>query len=319
MLPTATVRSSDTPQNAFPSIDASLSASVLYPLSAAVKSMLSAKEPQWSKNGYLSLALSEVLHSAKVLFKSETDHNHFVARCSEQIAVKATSTVDSTEYETLKFLETRSPAILAPVPHGVIVVGKVWYIFMSFVPGVNLESVWQSLADSQKRSVSRDLDEMLVELHRIPFEHGNALGGLAAQGCKDTRRHNRTATSPIYSCEGLWEFMYGCARNKETAYGKFLRNQTFPPREQKIVFIHGDFRPANIMVEHQEGGRIQVTGLIDWEMSGFYPEDLECVKALNNLSPIGKDDWYLFLPECISPRNHLESWHADLVWDPYVA
>lgn len=40
------------------------------------------------------------------------------------------------------------------------------------------------------------------------------------------------------------------------------------------------------MVQHQERGRIQMTGLIDWEMSGFYPEDLEWVKALNNLSPI---------------------------------
>jgi hypothetical protein len=54
-------------------------------------------------------------------------------------------------------------------------------------------------------------------------------------------------------------------------------------------------------------------------MSGFYPEDLECVKALNNLSPIENDDWYLYLPECISPRKYLESWHTDLVWDPYVA
>ena len=76
---------------------------------------------------------------------------------------------------------------------------------------------------------------------------------------------------------------------------------------------------ANIMVRYYEGERVQVTGLIDWEMSGFYPEDLECVKALNNLSPIGNDDWYLCLPACISPRKHIESWHTDLVWDPYVA
>lgn len=72
------------------------------------------------------------------------------------------------------------------------------------------------------------------------------------------------------------------------------------------------------MVQYQPDGQVQITGLIDWEMSGFYPEDLECVKALNSLSPIGADDWYRFLPKCISPRDHLESWHADFVWDPYV-
>lgn len=281
--------------------------------------MLSEEEPQWPENGDLSLALSGILRSATVLFQSDTDPSHFVARCGDHIAVKAVSSADSTEYTTLKFLESQAPAILAPKPHGVIAVGNVWYMFMSLVPGVSLESVWQDLTDSQKRSVSSDLDSLLVEVHNLPFEQGSTLGGIAGQGCKDTRRHSRIASAPIHTSEALWDFMYGSARKKDTVYGKFLRQQTFPRLPQRIVFIHGDIRPANIMVQYEDGARIQVTGLIDWEMSGFYPEGLECVKALNNLSPLGTDDWYLFLPECISPRNHLESWHADMVWDPYVA
>lgn len=318
-MSTAILQSADTPTISPPLVDVSSPASVVYPLSAAVKSMLSGKEPRWSESSYLPRALSGILHSATVLFKSQSDHNHFVARCNGQIVVKAISTSDPTEYEALKFLETVSPTFLAPAPHGVIAIGKVWYMFMSCVPGVSLESIWHNLSVSQKKSVSNDLDKVLVELHRIPFQHGDALGGLAAQGCKDTRRHTRKAPGPIYSCEGVWEFMYGSARNKETAYGEFLRRQTFPPREQKIAFIHGDFRPANIMVQHHQDAHVKITGLIDWEMSGFYPKDLECVKALNNLSPIGKDDWYLFLPQCLSPRDHLESWHADVMWDPYIA
>ena len=313
-------RTSSPPHNTLPSIDVSLPAIVLYPLSTTVECLLSGEEPRWSESGYLlSLAISRILCSATVLFQSTADCNHFVAHCSEHIVAKAISTADSTEYTTLKFLETKSPTLLAPKPHGVLAVGKVWYMFMSFIPGVNLETIWQSLEESQKDSLRCDLNKMLLQLHEIPFEFGNMLGGVAGQGCKDTRRHRRTATAPIYTCEGLWDFMYGSARNKETVYGKFLRSQTFPPREQRIVLIHGDFRPANIMVQYHKSGRVQVTGLIDWEMSGFYPEDLECVKALNNLSPIANDDWYLYLPECISPRKHLESWHTDLVWDPYVA
>lgn len=85
------------------------------------------------------------------------------------------------------------------------------------------------------------------------------------------------------------------------------------------MFIRGDVRPANIMAQCQEDARIEVAGLADWEMSGFCLEDLRCVKALNNLSLIEKDDWCLILPECIAPRNgHLESWYADLDWGPYV-
>lgn len=76
--------------------------------------------------------------------------------------------------------------------------------------------------------------------------------------------------------------------------GNYLRNVSphadNPASKPKIPFIHGDFRTANIMVQYQPGGQLEIPGLIDWEMSGFYPEDLECVKALNNLSPIATDD-----------------------------
>jgi thiamine kinase-like enzyme len=37
--------------------------------------------------------------------------------------------------------------------------------------------------------------------------------------------------------------------------------------KHKIVFTHADFRPDNIMIKDGH-----VTGIIDWEMSGWYPE-----------------------------------------------
>ncbi|KJX92981.1 hypothetical protein TI39_contig4472g00002 [Zymoseptoria brevis] len=232
--------------------------------------------------------------------------------------VKAISEPDSTEYSTLQFLEARSPTIPAPRPHGVISIGNTWYMFMDLVPGVNLETVWPSLTEPQKEAISRNLNILLQQLRSVPFEPGTPLGGVGGQGCKDFRRHIRTSDAPIYSTEQLWDFMYGNARKKDTVYGNFLRKQTFPPRKQNIFFIHGDFRPANIMVDHSDEASIQITGLIDWEMSGFYPEDMECIKATNNLSSLDCDEWYLHLPELIDPRHHLKSWHADWLWDPYV-
>jgi aminoglycoside phosphotransferase (APT) family kinase protein len=50
---------------------------------------------------------------------------------------------------------------------------------------------------------------------------------------------------------------------------------------------HGDLHPRNIMVKwegakdegdgHGGGNRIRVTALIDWELSGWYPEYWEFV------------------------------------------
>lgn len=309
----------DPPHSPLWTVDKTLPAMIVCQLSTTVRSLLGEKAPRWSECGnILSRAIFDILESATFLFQSKADCHHFVARCGEHVVVKAISIADSTEYTTLQFLESNVPAVPAPRPHGVISVGDTWYMFMDYIPGVNLATAWPSLTESQKEFLSFELNTLLLRLREAPFECGKRLGGVAGQGCKDTRRFTRTAESPIYTSNELWDFMYGCARNKDTVYGKFLRKQTFPPRQQRIVLTHGDIRPANVMVHCQPGGSIRISGLIDWEMSGFYPEDIECVKALNNLSPIGNDDWYLYLPECISPRHRLESWHADLVWDPYV-
>lgn len=36
-------------------------------------------------------------------------------------------------------------------------------------------------------------------------------------------------------------------------------------------------------------------------MSSFYPEDFEGTKITNNVSPQVVNDWFLFLPPCVSP------------------
>ena len=43
----------------------------------------------------------------------------------------------------------------------------------------------------------------------------------------------------------------------------------------KIVFTHGDLAPRNIMISKD----FVITGIIDWEYGGWYPEYWEYVKA----------------------------------------
>jgi len=46
--------------------------------------------------------------------------------------------------------------------------------------------------------------------------------------------------------------------------------------DHEVVFTHNDFSPRNITVKYG-----QVTGILDWEYSGRYPESWEFVKAFN--------------------------------------
>lgn len=81
----------------------------------------------------------------------------------------------------------------------------------------------------------------------------------------------------------------------------------------KIVFTHGDLRPENIAVDMDDCNQWVVTGLFDWEYSGFYPEYCEAFKCTNCIAPYEDDDWYLFLPNCISPKRYAHWWLLDRV------
>jgi hypothetical protein len=90
-------------------------------------------------------------------------------------------------------------------------------------------------------------------------------------------------------------------------YIEFLRLFS-PIHPQKIVFSHGDLNPGNIMVQLGENGQYPIAGLIDWDGGGFYPEFFECTKATSLMSALEKDDWFLFLPLCISPQQYPILW-----------
>lgn len=86
------------------------------------------------------------------------------------------------------------------------------------------------------------------------------------------------------------------------------------------VFTHGDFKKTNIMVaQDQEGDHAwMVTGIIDWEDSGFYPDYYESTTLTGNLSLVAHDDWYIYLPECISPLKYPVRWLVDRLWDIHL-
>ena len=122
----------------------------------------------------------------------------------------------------------------------------------------------------------------------------------------------------MYNSEEFWKFQYLDSNCRSEIYSKFLGELTYPLRSSNCVFTHGDVHPTNIMVERDNEGKYHISGIIDWERSGFYPEDFECTKITNNLSSLETDDWYLYLPECIAPSRHPARWLADLTWDHYV-
>lgn len=73
----------------------------------------------------------------------------------------------------------------------------------------------------------------------------------------------------------------------EAAFAQVLRNPDDRTRAgHRMSFTHADLNSRNILVDEvvQQGGSLpvgwRVTGIVDWEMTSYYPEYWEYTKAL---------------------------------------
>lgn len=155
-------------------------------------------------------------------------------------------------------------------------------ILMTRLPGVELAEVFDDdLEDSEREAITEELRIMLDAMRSwtaptLPPSISSITGGPIR-----SIRVSGHSLGPFDDEKGLAEFLLASAsahfydstesfeRDLATA-GKLL---DMPPH--RIVFTHGDFAWHNFLVD---GGR--VTGCIDWECAGWYPEYWEFTTPL---------------------------------------
>jgi aminoglycoside phosphotransferase (APT) family kinase protein len=157
------------------------------------------------------------------------------------------------------------------------------------MPGVTLESVWRSLSELGKLLISQQLHELFLDLRELPFTTG-LLGAVSGPVCTDHRRGTRMTTKPTRTIDEFDEFRFSNPLFGSPVYLKFLQQISKSHQPTRVVFTHGDVRTANILVEKGCDGTYTISGVIDWETSGFYPEDFECSKITTTMRPQEKDD-----------------------------
>lgn len=193
-----------------------------------------------------------------------------------------------------------APDIAAPRPLGMMTPKATSYIFMSFVPGITLDKIWSSLSDGQKDLISDQLNDLLLRLRNLQKPDHLPLGGVGGERCKDTRRHTRSCRKVIATVAGYEDFIFSDPHFGGSVYIQVLRRlaSSLP---STVVFSHGIIRPGNIVVHANNDDQYAITGILDWEKSGFYPDYFESLKATSNMSTMETDDWYLRLPRCSAP------------------
>jgi aminoglycoside phosphotransferase len=164
------------------------------------------------------------------------------------------------------------------------------YLFMSFINGTTLEDLWPTLTADGKQNITSQLTVHMNELHKITPPFPCFFGSLEAHICVDARPVTRLNVGEhrLISFEeefNEWLMVDLDDRFSQEFYEMLL---TMIRVDHKIVLTHGDFHPRNIIVKD-----MVVTGIIDWEFAGWYPEHWEYIKALTAEEPV--PDWWRYL------------------------
>lgn len=323
-------------------LDLAKSATVVFPLSERVAGLLArysrgspndnpsdndeangapSDEPNDTEKA-LIMSLKQLLWNSPKLWENPV--RGVVVKCSEDIVAKVIlGDQDYTEYTSMQFLAEWAPNIPLPKTHGLIAFGPFRVIFMSYIPDVTLAKVWPNLSHEGKLFIQKQLEDIFRQLRSIRQHDGKALGGVCGEGAKELRVDECALFKGITTATEFSDLQFSARHHGSSTYVNLLRSLLEDDNSTLIhgsVFTHGDVRTANIMVKQDpcDNDYYIITGIIDWEDSGFYPAYYECTALTRTLSLTKEDDWYLYLPQSISPSKFPIRWLVDRLWGIHI-
>ncbi|KAF3480716.1 uncharacterized protein GIQ15_06063 [Arthroderma uncinatum] len=194
------------------------------------------------------------------------------------------------EAHTLKLVE-QSTRIPAPRAIDVVETPRFSYLLMTCVPGRPIGPQFSTMTDGEVEQAVVDLKEYVSELRKIsrkPTEYqicNSQGGGILDWRIPDSQREELRFKSEAefnkYLTDPFWEEIRIKAAKSHDIY-------------HDIVFTHGDLNPRNILAEN---GRI--TGIVDWENAGWFPEYWEYTKA--HYTVRGLKHWLVDVVDTVFP------------------
>ncbi|KAI1269389.1 kinase-like protein [Xylariaceae sp. FL1019] len=219
-----------------------------------------------------------------------------VSMSPDGIITKQGSGISLGEIEALNV--ARQAGVPCPIPYGGQKLdGNRTAIQMSCVQGQSLDKVWGSMSPGEKSSIARQLRDIIDKMRALgpppdlvggcghtPFRH------LRAYDFAESASFTNEAALNDWLLSSMYKLVPSPIRQ---AFRLTLR------ADHRIVFAHGDLGQRNIMV--QDG---KITGLIDWECAGWFPEYWEYVLFHKQIHD--DRDWREHSPTVFSQPYHEE-------------
>jgi len=201
------------------------------------------------------------------------------------------SRVRRNEADALRLIEQHTSV---PVPHVFdSYFGDVGIIVMSFINGQPLSTLWDEMPSQHKHSILAQLKGYIAQWRRIPqpseCDGAYSCGILGGSLSPDVAVPGRDFTGPFAT---NLEFRKAIADSYYQNAGRRVTPEevvaSLPPSQS--VLTHCDLSPRNVLVDGTK-----ITGIIDWEFSGWYPEYFEHAM-------VSEREWDYLTPEFLDPH-----------------
>jgi aminoglycoside phosphotransferase len=258
------------------------------------------KLPKYLKCSYLDAVVGKEIHNYWGNRVLEHTNSH-----GEVLALKVSNPdgIDRAQADMMHYAATHG--VLAPKVRGVydiITRRPIARVMISErVPGEPLVDVWQNMSEAEQTSVKEQLRAQMRQMRTLTQPY---IGRIDKQPTRNI--YNTTFVRHCGPFEDEESFDEWClARLSGGSFQRWKWKRVLEKQRRKstgrFVLTHGDLSPRNIMVDGST-----ITGIIDWELSGFYPEYVEYAVAIG-LGPGIEEWWVPVLKEVLEPCS------ADLI------
>ncbi|OJD27733.1 hypothetical protein ACJ73_00864 [Blastomyces percursus] len=241
--------------------------------------------------------------------------NARIVKVNEEIVVKFGGSISTWEGQALIYLEQHVPAVPAPRLYAMYYDSDQLFLVMQCVPGVQLDSIWPSLTESEKVGVTTKLRQIFDAMRRAACPWPNFFGGLDGSGIHHSLFYSRKNVDhgflgPFHGGAAFAAGLTGnfralTERNGRADFKVRLYEAQLPGMLQdcRPILTHGDVQQRNIMVvessrQSGQGDRSFDIVLVDWENAGWCPDfwELFCASSLFDAC-YWEEEWCLRVQE----------------------
>lgn len=143
-------------------------------------------------------------------------------------------------------------------------------LVMTAMPGQPLDTVFHRLSYKEREQLSKDLKSALSQLRCIPKKTSHAFSNSCGGPMVDHRfpSGNRGPFHLISDFNAMLVHRSVLQETKDNI-------SSVHARQYRSVFTHADLHPSNILID-----RGRLSGIVDWECAGFFPEYWEFTKLM---------------------------------------